>query len=338
MLPITRPALPFRGNSVVAIAGKFADMSPGPFRITVSNHPMEVTRQRRDFSKAITIALFLAPGFLLLLLFLLMPVGQSAYFSFYRWNGLGPLESFVGFQNYQQVLSDKIFQGAVSHSLFIVALSLLLQLPLAMALAITLVRGNLRGKRIFRTIFFVPYVFSEVITAFIWMYVYHPRGGLINTVLAAVIPGFETQAWLAERDTVMWAIFFVLTWKFFGFHMLLYMAGLQNVPRDVEDAARIDGANESQLLRFVTLPLMGPTIRLTVFLSVLGSLQQFILVWILTEGGPVSSSELIVTYMFKYGIQRLNLGFGSAIAVILFLMTLLFSLGYQRTVMVQDYE
>lgn len=313
-------------------------MSPGPFRITVSNHPMEVARQRRDFSKALTIALFLLPGFILLFLFLLLPVGQSAYFSFYRWNGLGPLEAFIGFENYQRVLSDKIFQGAVSHSLFIVFLSLLLQLPLAMGLALTLVRGNLRGNRIFRTIFFVPYVFSEVITAFIWMYVYHPRGGLVNSVLGSVIPGYEIQAWLAERDTVMWALFFVLTWKYFGFHMLLYMAGLQNVSKDVEDAARIDGANESQLLRYITLPLMGATIRLTVFLSVLGSLQQFIVVWILTEGGPVNSSELIVTYMFKYGIQRLNLGFGSAIAVILFVMTLIFSLGYQRTVMVQDYE
>lgn len=313
-------------------------MAPGPFRITVSNHPVEVPRQRRDFSKALTITLFLLPGFVLLLLFLLLPVAQSVYFSFYRWNGLGPLDTFIGFENYQQVLSDKIFQGAISHSLFIVVLSLLLQLPLAMALALTLVRSNLRGKRIFRTIFFVPYVFSEVITAFIWMYVYHPRGGLINSVLGAVIPGFEAQAWLAERDTVMWAIFFVLTWKYFGFHMLLYMAGLQNVSKDVEDAARIDGANESQLLRYITLPLMGATIRLTVFLSVLGSLQQFIVVWILTEGGPVNSSELIVTYMFKYGIQRLNLGFGSAIAVVLFVITLLFSLGYQRTVMVQDYE
>lgn len=313
-------------------------MAPKPFRMTVSNHPMELSRQRRDFSKALTITLFLLPGFVLLFLFLLLPVAQSTYFSFYKWNGLGPIESFVGLENYQRVLSDKIFQGAISHSLFIVVLSLVLQLPLALGLALVLVRGKLRGNRIFRTIFFLPYVFSEVIAAIIWMYVYHPRGGLINTVLGFVIPGFESQAWLAERDTVMWAIFFVLTWKFFGFHMLLYMAGIQNVSKDVEDAARIDGASESQLLRYVTLPLMGATIRLTVFLSVLGSLQQFIVVWLLTEGGPVNSSELIVTYMFKYGIQRLSLGFGSAIAVVLFVMTLLFSLGYQRAVMMRDYE
>ena len=116
------------------------------------------------------------------------------------------------------------------------------------------------------------------------------------------------------------------------------MAALQNVSQEVEDAARIDGAYESQVLRFVTLPMIGSTVRLTVFLSILGSIQQFILVWILTEGGPVYSSELIVTYLFKFGIQRWNLGYGSAVAVLLFAMTLLFSIGYQHAVMRQDYE
>jgi raffinose/stachyose/melibiose transport system permease protein len=122
----------------------------------------------------------------------------------------------------------------------------------------------------------------------------------------------------------------VLTWKYFGFHMILYMAGLQSIPKDLEDAARVDGASEFQTLSRVTLPLLGSTIRLSVFLSVLGSFQQFVIVWILTEGGPVNSSELMATYLYKYGIQRFNLGYGSAVAVMLFAVTLTFSLGYQR--------
>src|SRR5690606_5583532 len=123
------------------------------------------------------------------------------------------------------------------------------------------------------------------------------------------------------------------TWKYFGFHMLLYMAGLQNVSRDVEDAARTSGASEAQVLRYITLPMMGSTIRLTVFLSILGAMQQFILIWVLTTGGPANASEVIVTFLYKYGIQRMQLGFGSAVAVILLLLTLIFSVGYQRSFM-----
>ncbi|MCC6802364.1 MAG: sugar ABC transporter permease, partial [Anaerolineae bacterium] len=122
------------------------------------------------------------------------------------------------------------------------------------------------------------------------------------------------------------------------FHMILYMAGLQSIPADLEDAARVDGATERNVLRHITLPLLGSTIRLTVFLSVLGSFQQFVLVWVMTEGGPVNASELIATYLYKYGIQRFNLGYGSAVAIVLFCITLVFSIGYQRIIMRQDFQ
>lgn len=293
-------------------------------------------QQRRiKRTKALTILAFLLPGFILLAVFMLYPVGASTYYSLFKWNGLGPRETFVGLENYQRVLSHKIFIDALKHSLLLVALSLLIQLPLALGLALLLVRSKIRGKRLLRSIFFIPYVFSEVITAILWLYVYHPSNGLANVVLEGL--GLEGMAWLSNRATVMPAIFVVLTWKFFGFHMLLYMAAIQNVPRDLEDAARVNGADELGVLRYVTLPMMGGTIRLSVFLSILGSMQQFIIVWLLTEGGPVSSSELVVTYLMKFGITRMALGYGSAVAVVMFLLTLVFSIGYQRTIMRQDY-
>jgi raffinose/stachyose/melibiose transport system permease protein len=130
----------------------------------------------------------------------------------------------------------------------------------------------------------------------------------------------------------------VLTWKHFGFYMILYMAGLQAVPKDLEDAARVDGSTELGVLRYITLPMLGSTIRLTIFLSVLGSFQQFVLVWILTQGGPVESSQLIATYLYKFGIVRLQPGYGSAVAVVLFAITLVFSVGYQRIIMQRDYS
>ncbi len=292
-------------------------------------------KRQAQWNKAVLIFFFLLPGFVLLVTFLVIPIGQAAYYSLYNWNGLGPLDDFIGFDNYVRAIGQNVFRGAIWHSLIIMVMSLLVQLPLAMTLALILVRGELRFQKFFRTLFFLPYVFSEIIAAYIWLYVYNPRGGLLNEFLSIFNPNIAGTAWLADLDTVLVAIFFVLTWKFFGFHMLLYMAGLQNISQEVEDSARVSGANEWQVLRYITLPMMGGTISLSVFLSILGSFQQFIVVWILTEGGPAYRSELIVTYLYKFGIQRMQLGFGSSLAIILFLMTLVFSIGYQRTVLRQ---
>jgi raffinose/stachyose/melibiose transport system permease protein len=166
--------------------------------------------------------------------------------------------------------------------------------------------------------------------------VLHSDEGLINTVLGTLIPSLEYDV-LGNREIVLLGIFAVITWKYFGLHMILYMAGLQAIPTDLEDAARVDGASEGEMLRYVTLPLLGSTIRLSIFLSVIGSFQQFVIIWVLTEGGPVNGSEVIATYLFKFGIQRFNLGYGAAVAVLLFIVLLIFSLGYQRLILRRDY-
>jgi raffinose/stachyose/melibiose transport system permease protein len=313
-------------------------MSALRFRVLPRTYDTPHTdKQRQILGKTVLIALFLLPGMLLFSIFVLMPILQSATFSLYDWDGFGPPTDFVQFENYTRLLNHSIFQRAVTHSLILTALSLLVQLPLALGLALLVGRGRLPGRKLFRTILFIPFVFSEIITAIIWRYVLHPNEGLLNTILGSFIPDFQPIGLLASRDTVLIGIFMVMTWKYFGFHMILYMAGLQAIPTDLEDAARVDGANERELLRYITLPLLGSTIRLSVFLSVLGSFQQFVIIWVLTEGGPVNGSEVISTYLFKFGIQRFNLGYGSAVAVVLFAMTLLFSLGYQRIILRQDY-
>ena len=128
------------------------------------------------------------------------------------------------------------------------------------------------------------------------------------------------QPWLADPDTVLPALFFIITWKYFGFHMILLLAGLQGIPREIEEAAAIDGATRRQALRYVTLPLLGPTLRVSVFLSIIGSLQLFDLVWVTTRGGPVNASNTMAIYMFDRGFVRFQFGYGSAVAVILFLI------------------
>jgi raffinose/stachyose/melibiose transport system permease protein len=177
---------------------------------------------------------------------------------------------------------------------------------------------------------------AEVSTAYIWrsMLDADPTRGMVNEVLKWA--GVKAVPWLGSVDTVMFAIFITLTWKYFGYHMLLYLAGLQNIPTEVEEAAAIDGANGFQTLRFITIPLLGPTIRLTIYLSILGSLQQFTTVQLMTKGGPAYASELPVTYMYNFGFIRFSYGYAAAAAMLLFVVCYIFSVLYQRFVMAQD--
>ena len=295
------------------------------------------TRFRRRALDNLTIALFLAPALVVFLTFVVYPILQSVYYSLFNWKGFGPAVDWVGLDNYVSILSDQIFMKAVGNGLLIVVLSLVIQLPMSLALAL-MVGRDLPGRAFFRTIFFMPYVISEVITAIMWLGLYNPdpERGFFNALLV-LIPGVNAQAWLGDTSQVMACLFVVLTWKYFGLHMLLYMAGLQNIPAEIEEAARIDGANRRQLLGYITLPLLGGTIRTSVYLSVIGSLQQFILVWIMTKGGPVNASEVMATYMYRFAFTRFSLGYGCAVALVMFLICLAFSVVYQRLARQPDY-
>jgi raffinose/stachyose/melibiose transport system permease protein len=296
-----------------------------------------LSQKRVRWGQVATIAGFLLPAGLLYVGLVLLPVVQAAYYSVFRWNGLGPLEQFTGLANYARILGDDAFLGALGHNLQLVFLSLALQLPLSLGLAL-LIREIGRGRALFRTIFFLPFVLSEVVTGVIWNFIFRPQGGLVNAFLKLFAPGMEDTALLADPKTVLYALFAVITWKFFGYHMILYIAGLQNIPAEIEEAAAIDGASRVQTLRYITLPLLGSTIKLSIYLSVLGSLQFFDLIWVMTTGGPVGASDTMATYLYKFGFQRFQLGYGSAVAVIMFLICFVFSLIYQRAAMRSDYE
>jgi len=295
------------------------------------------TGSPRRFQDNLIIFLFLLPAIVLFLVFVVYPIFQSIYYSLFNWKGFGPAVDFVGLENFKNILSDKVFLKALKNGLLIIALSLAFQLPLSLGLAV-LVGRDLPGRVFFRTVFFMPYVLSEVITALMWLFLYNPdpERGFLNAILV-LLPGGEAQAWLANTDIVMLAVFAAITWKYFGFHMLLYLTGLQNIPQEIEEAARMDGANSFQNFFYITLPLLSSTIRTSVYLSVLGSIQQFILVWIMTKGGPVNASETLATYMYRFGFVRFQLGYGSAVAIYMFVLCLTFSLIYQRLTRQPDY-
>jgi len=295
-----------------------------------------VSGTHRRLQDTLLIALFLLPALILFLLFVIYPIFRSIYFSMFDWNGLGPAVDFIGLQNFKDILIDQVFLKALRNVLLIIVFSLGLQLPLALALAV-MVGRNLPGRGIFRTIFFMPYVLSEINVAIMWMLLYNPDPdrGLLNAIAIAL--GSKPVGWLSSTNIVLLSIFLALTWKYFGFHMLLYLAGLQNIPLELEEAARIDGANSFQNFFYITLPLLGSTIRTSVYLSVLGSIQQFIMVWIMTKGGPVNASETLATYMYRFGFVRFQLGYGSAVAIYMFILCLIFSLTYQRLTRQPDY-
>jgi raffinose/stachyose/melibiose transport system permease protein len=291
----------------------------------------------RRVQDRLTIFLFLLPAFVLFLLFIVYPIFRAVYFSLFNWNGMGPATVFIGLNNFKQILTDQVFMKAVANCLLIVLLSLTIQLPLALMLAI-MVGRDLPGRAFFRAIFFMPYVISEVITAIIWMSLFSPdpERGFINALLI-LIPGVHAQNFLGDIHQVMACVFIVLTWKYFGLHMLLFMAGLQNIPKEIEEAAKIDGANRWQTVRNVTIPLLGSTIRTCILLSALGSLTQFNLVWIMTRGGPVNASEVMATYMYRYAFIRFQLGYGSAVALVMLAICLVFSVLYLRLARQPDY-
>ncbi len=294
-------------------------------------------RRRRRLDK-LTVALFLAPAMALFIVLVVGPILLAIYASLFKWNGFGGLpENFVGLDNFRRLIEDDIFIGDLKRGLILVLLSVFVQLPVALGLAL-LLNQPLRGRAFYRLVFFAPYVLSEVITAVLFTMVFSPNQGLANQLMSAL--GLENlqQEWLADTSTVLYALFFVISWKYFGLHMILYLAGRQSIPKELTEAAVTDGAGTWQVFRHVTLPLLGPTIRISIFLSIIGAIQLFDMVWVLTGGGPIHSSETMAVTMFQYGFRRSEVGYASAISVAMFLLSLVFALGYQRWVMRRDTE
>jgi raffinose/stachyose/melibiose transport system permease protein len=281
--------------------------------------------------------LFLTPALMLFGLLVLTPIVVAAYASFFNWNGFGVPSQFVGLGNFRRLLADQIFVGDLRRTLLLVVLSVAVQLPISLALAM-LLNQPLRGRRVYRMLFFTPYVLSEVVTAVLFTMIFSPNQGLANHVTRLIGLGDLGATWLADTSTVMYSLFFVISWKYFGVHTILYLAGRQSIPSELHDAAAIDGAGPWQAFRYITLPLLGPTIRLTVFISILGTIQLFDMVWVLTGGGPIRSSETLAVTMFQEGFKRFHVGYASAISMSIFLISLVFGLLYQRFVLRRDLE
>ncbi len=274
----------------------------------------------------------LAPALILFTAFIVVPVFQSGLFSLYKWSGLGPLTDFRGLGNFKLLFKNPIFIKDMYHTLLVVVVSLAAELPIALGFALIVGENKFKGAVFFRTVFFLPYVISEIITGILWQFIYHPQYGLVKSIVAAFNPEAAAPAILANPDTVLWAIMGVIIWKYFGLHMTLYIAGIQDIPLELKEAARIDGANAWQVFKHVTFPLLRPIISISVLYSVLGSIQIFDVVWAMGKGDPVNSAETMVTFMYKFGLQRFQIGYGGAVAVVIFFICLGFTAVYLKLV------
>jgi raffinose/stachyose/melibiose transport system permease protein len=293
-------------------------------------------RGHRNLRRRLELLVLIGPALAFYLLFVLFPVVQALHYSLYNWTGLGSLTDYIGLDNYRRAWDDDAFRGAIRHNGLLVLLTIVVQLPIALGVALMLNRP-LRGRSLLRLIFFAPYVLSEAITAVIWLLMLQPDG-LVDQTMRSVGLGSLVQLWLADVSIVGLTMFIVITWKYLGFGIILLLAGLQGIPRELTEAAAIDGAGPVSTLRYVTLPLLGPTIRIWGFLSIIGALQLFDIVWLITGGGPADASNTMAVYMIDRGFRRYDFGYGSAVAVILFVISFAFSLLYQRFVLRRDTE
>ena len=300
--------------------------------------PVRPRRRGIGWAQRLEIAVLSGPAILVFIGFVIVPVVLAAYYGFYRWKGYGPPTDFVGLDNYVTILKDTAFHEALMHNGQIVVLSLVLQGPIALGLAL-LLNQRMRGQSLIRVLIFVPYVISEVIVGTAWALLLQTNGA-VNDILRSIGLGGLAEDWLANPKLAIWTLMLVLTWKYVGFAVILFLAGMQNIPEELSEAAAVDGASFWQTQWHVTLPLLGPTIRIWGFLSIIGALQLFDLVYIIWGQYVASTAgtSTMATYMVLEGRNAANYGYGNAVAVVLFIISMTIALVYQRFVLRRDTE
>jgi multiple sugar transport system permease protein/raffinose/stachyose/melibiose transport system permease protein len=293
-------------------------------------------RRKADWRKRLEIAILSGPAILIFLTFVILPVFMAAYYGFFKWKGFGVPTNFVGLQNYLTIFTDKNFVEALSHNGFIVVMSLIMQGPAAIAFAL-LLNQNIRGRSVIRVLIFVPYVISEVIVGTGWGLMLQYQGAVNSLFVRMGLSAFRVD-WIADPNIAIWSLMVIISWKYIGFAVILMLAGIQGIPDELYEAAAIDGASYWQIQRWITLPLLGPTIRVWAFLSIIGSMQLFDLVYIIWGQYVASTAgtSTMATYMVREGRLAGNYGYGNAVGVAIFVISLVIALTYQRFVLRRD--
>jgi raffinose/stachyose/melibiose transport system permease protein len=277
-----------------------------------------------------TIAWLVGPGLAVLAFSLAVPLGFSVYYSLTDSAGFGAYHQ-VGLANYRQIFTDDpVFWRAVGNVVALIAMTILVQNPLAFALAAVLSRLSARASRLLRTAYFVPAVLSVVIVAKLWLDVLNPTFGLVDHALRAIGLDALAVAWLSDPRTSLATVIGIILWQGFGWALLFYYAALVSVPRELEDAARIDGARGAQLYRHVILPHLAPTIATVIVIDVISSMKQMELVYLTTEGGPGALTQLPGVYLYQKAFVAGEYGYGCALSVVFVIVAAALTLAVAR--------
>lgn len=284
-----------------------------------------------------TIILFLLPALLIYIAIVLLPVFSSTFNSLFKWN-LVDTKKFVGLDNFIRLFTqDDIFKTGFKNTLLLMLISLIIQTPVAIALAITL-SGKIKGGKYFKTVYFIPNILASVAVGLLWSFIYNPDFGIINKVLTGIGLGQYAGLWLADEKTVLGSIIMVVVWQFIGYHMIIYLAAVQNIPPGLQEIATIDGAGSWKRVWYITLPLIKPMIAVDTVLMATGSLRFFDLIYVMSNGGPDHSSEVLALYMYYKSFRDMQYGYGSSIAVVLLALCLLITFILNRIFKSEDIQ
>ncbi|QMV42406.1 carbohydrate ABC transporter permease [Cohnella cholangitidis] len=270
-----------------------------------------------------TIAAFVLPCLLLYVCLVFVPIIVSVYSGMLEWNGIGT-SKFVGLANFHKMFTnDSVFWPAVGRTFLLAGFSMLIQLPLALFVAI-LISRYVRRTSFLVSSYFLPVILSVAVIGQLWKTIYNPAsmGGMINQVLIKLGLDSWTHAWLTEPKVAIYAIILVGLWQYLGYHILIQFTGIQNIPADIYEAAKIDGAEGFKADRYITLPLIVPIFKISVVLSFIGSLQSFDLIMVMTGGGPAHATDVISSHMYNMSFLSMKYGYGSAIASFLVVVCL----------------
>ena len=287
-------------------------------------------------STGIAAAVFLFPAVALLIVYMIYPIIDTFLISRLNWNGFYTAEKiFVGWDNWKTLINDPDFWSSFLHNVILMVCSILIQIPLGMALATFLDAG---GKKfnIFKIIWFLPYLMSSVAVAFLFYYLLATNGGLISG-LATLFAGKRTMVdLLGSNPQALYAVIGVIAWQYTPFYMVYFIAGYSNIDTSLYEAAVIDGANRRQYIFRVAIPLLGPIFKTACTMSLIGSLKYFDLIWSMTQGGPNHGTELMATYMYKMSFVKFNMGYGSTIAAGMFILITVIALLFQKIFVVKE--
>ncbi len=273
--------------------------------------------KRRQRASAICAAVFLTPVIILMLVYFVYPIIATFANSLTRWNGISPEKIFVGSYNWNKLIHDAKFWKAFGNNIKVMAISLIVQMPIGILLATFLDAG---GKKfnIFKIIWFLPLLMSSVAVGYLFHYALATNSGIF-TAISELFGGGKVDL-LGNQGTALYAVIGVICWQFIPFYMVYYMAGYSSIDESLYEAAIVDGATRTQYVTKIALPMLVPTIKSAIVLSITGSLKYFDLVYVMTGGGPGESTELMATYMYKESFSKYNMGYGSSIAGGMFIL------------------